>query len=332
LNLSGTDSGNYLLAQANGLTANVTPAALAITADNQDKRYGESVAFGSGSTQFTSSGLQNAETIASVTLNCPGGDPTAGAAGSPYPITPSAATGGTFAAENYTITYLAGTLTVAPADQTITFDPLPAMTVGDPPFNLSAVASSGLAVAYVSSEPAVASVDGSTVTLLQAGATTITASQAGDGNFHAATPVPQPLTVTAPPLPPFTAWALDPAQGLTPGVNDGPLDDPDHDGVVNLIEFVLRGAPMLASQAGLPVLRRSGGQWTFEYDRNGQSVTPATTQVVEYGGILSQWTPVAIPASSAGTVTITPGSPSDHVSVSIPDLGGKVFVRLKVTQ
>src|SRR5437879_7869885 len=38
-----------------------------------------------------------------------GGAPTATVAGSPYLITPSAATGGTFAAGNYTITYATGT-------------------------------------------------------------------------------------------------------------------------------------------------------------------------------------------------------------------------------
>ena len=39
----------------------------------------------------------------------------------------------------------------------------------------------------------------------------------------------------------FTAWAADSAQGLTAGVNDGPLQDPDHDGISNLLEFVLGG-------------------------------------------------------------------------------------------
>ena len=37
-----------------------------------------------------------------------------------------------------------------------------------------------------------------------------------------------------------------------------------------------------------------------------------------------------IVSKSAGT--ITPGSPSDHVTVTIPVLGTKVFVRLKVTK
>jgi hypothetical protein len=59
---------------------------------------------------------------------------------------------------------------------------------------------------------------------------------------------------------------------------------------------------------------------------------PATTQVVEYGSDLTGWTQVAIPATSAGIVTITPGSPADRVKVTIPNQGNQLFVRLKVSQ
>ena len=79
-----------------------------------------------------------------------------------------------------------GTLTVNQAEQTITFGPLADRTYGDAPFDLTATASSGLAVGYASSDPAVAGVAGNTVTILKAGATTLTASQAGDANHHAA--------------------------------------------------------------------------------------------------------------------------------------------------
>ncbi len=52
----------------------------------------------------------------------------------------------------------------------------------------------------------------------------------------------------------FETWAADPAQGLTAGVDDGPLDDPDRDGFSNLLEFVLGGEPMASSQAIRPKL------------------------------------------------------------------------------
>ncbi|MEI7901168.1 MAG: YDG domain-containing protein, partial [bacterium] len=87
------------------------------------------------------------------------------------------------------------TLVVSKASQTITFGALSAKTCGDAPFALAATASSGLAVSYTSSDPAVASVSGNLVTVLKAGITVITASQPGDGNYNAAADVPQPLTV-----------------------------------------------------------------------------------------------------------------------------------------
>jgi len=138
------------------------------------------------------------------------------------------------------------------------------------------------------------------------------------------------VTVTVAPSS-FSAWASDPAQGLTPGVNDGPLQDPDHDGISNLLEFALGGKPMVAARSILPVLSKSAGAWAFEYDRS-DAAQASTTQIVEYGSDLTGWTAVTIPATSGGSVTITPGTPSDHVKVLIPTPGARTFVRLKVTQ
>ena len=130
----------------------------------------------------------------------------------------------------------------------------------------------------------------------------------------------------------YATWATNPAQGLSAGVNDGPLADPDHDGISNLLEFVLGGAPMVASKAILPTIKNSGGAWFFEYQRSVMSLPPVTAQEVDYGSDLIGWTALSIPATSAGLVTITPGSLFDHVKVSIPALGAKTFIRLKVTQ
>jgi hypothetical protein len=105
-------------------TLTVNPAALTVTASAQNKAYGQTVAFGSGSTLFTSSGLKNNETIGTVTLvvSGNGGAATAPVSGSPYTITPGAATGGTFTVGNYSITYATGPLTVNPAGLTVTAD------------------------------------------------------------------------------------------------------------------------------------------------------------------------------------------------------------------
>jgi hypothetical protein len=114
--LSGAQKDNYTLTQPVGLTGTILPAGLTITAGDQTKTYGQTLAFGSGATQFTSNGLQDGETIGSVTLACDGGGAAAPVAS--YPIIPSAATGGTFSADNYDISYLPGNLTVNPAPPT----------------------------------------------------------------------------------------------------------------------------------------------------------------------------------------------------------------------
>lgn len=81
--------------------------------------------------------------------------------------------------------------------QTITFNTLTDQTYGNAPFELAATASSGLAVTYTSSNPAIASVSGNVVTLLNVGTVNITASQAGDSAYNAALDVVQPLNIVA---------------------------------------------------------------------------------------------------------------------------------------
>jgi hypothetical protein len=82
--------------------------------------------------------------------------------------------------------------------QTINFGALANRTLGAAPFAISATASSGLAVSFASATSGVCTVSGVTVTLVGAGVCTITASQAGNANYAAATPVSQSFTVTSP--------------------------------------------------------------------------------------------------------------------------------------
>lgn len=85
---------------------------------------------------------------------------------------------------------------VEKATQEITFNALANKTFGDAAFDLTATGgASGNAVTYVSSDETVATVSGSTVTIVGAGTTTIMASQAGDANYHAATDVDQNFVV-----------------------------------------------------------------------------------------------------------------------------------------
>jgi hypothetical protein len=81
--------------------------------------------------------------------------------------------------------------------QTVTFGALADQILSVPPFTINAVASSGLAVSLTSMTTAVCAVSGSTVTLVAAGTCSITASQAGNSNYAAATPLTQSFTVSA---------------------------------------------------------------------------------------------------------------------------------------
>ena len=110
-NASGPRAGNYSITYSNG-TLTVNPATLSITASNATKYQGNTLSF--VGTEFSAGGLQNGDTVGSVTLTSPGAAAAATVAGSPYPIVPSAATGGSFAPANYTIHYFNGSLTVLP--------------------------------------------------------------------------------------------------------------------------------------------------------------------------------------------------------------------------
>jgi mucin-19 len=87
------------------------------------------------------------------------------------------------------------TLTVSKANQTITFGALAGKTFGDPDFSVSATASSGLAVTFTAGGNC--TVIGSTVHLTGVGSCTITASQAGNGNYNPAADVPQSFSIAA---------------------------------------------------------------------------------------------------------------------------------------
>jgi len=112
-------SSNYNITYTTG-TLTVNAASLTITANNDSKDYGDTKSYGSGSTAFTSSGLQNSQTIGSVTLSVSSNGGSASAPVTTYTITPSSATGGTFTANNYNITYNTGTLTVNAVNLSIT--------------------------------------------------------------------------------------------------------------------------------------------------------------------------------------------------------------------
>ncbi|WP_446742445.1 beta strand repeat-containing protein [Silvibacterium acidisoli] len=96
--------------------------------------------------------------------------------------------------EAITISAVSSPFNVTADSQTITFTTLPSTAAfGAPPITLKATASSGLTVTYSATGPA--SISGSTLTITGAGTVVVTASQAGNGTYAAATPISQTIAV-----------------------------------------------------------------------------------------------------------------------------------------
>jgi hypothetical protein len=190
---SGLTSTNYAITFAAG-TLTINPAGLTITADNQSKDYGAALP---GLT-VSYSGFVNGDTAASLTTAPT--VTTTGLATSPagsYPITASGA-----ADANYTISYVAGALTVNPVALTITANDqskdygtaLPGLTVSYSGFV------NGDTAASLTTAPTVTTTGLATS---PAGSYPITASGAADANYTigyvtgALTVNPVALTITA---------------------------------------------------------------------------------------------------------------------------------------
>ena|SRR6185312_111409 len=83
------------------------------------------------------------------------------------------------------------------ASQSITFDSIPDQIFGVSPFSLVARATSGLPISFSSTTPGTCKVTGSLVLLLGPGPCSVTASQAGNGSFDAATSVTRGFMISA---------------------------------------------------------------------------------------------------------------------------------------
>ena len=114
---SAGSAGNYNITYVDG-SLSVTQANLTITANNISTQYGLGTTL--GSTAFSSSGLQNGESIGGVTLASTGSAATSNVGS--YNITAASATGGTFDINNYNVSYANGSLSVTAAPLTVTAD------------------------------------------------------------------------------------------------------------------------------------------------------------------------------------------------------------------
>jgi uncharacterized repeat protein (TIGR02543 family) len=190
-------SSNYTLTQPS-LSADITAKPLTVTgASAANKAY-------DGNTIATISGGSLVGVVSPdvVTLNQAGSFVSANV-GTGISITPNFTLGGA-SAGNYTLTQPTGlSADITLASQAITFGALANQFVGNADYSPGATANSGLSVSYTSSNTSVATIVNGMIHIVAAGTTTITATQAGNSNYAAATSVNQSLTVTNPPL---AAW------------------------------------------------------------------------------------------------------------------------------
>jgi parallel beta-helix repeat protein len=123
--LTGKKAENYTLTQPSGLTANITPKALDVIAEDLSKTYGTSYVF--NGTEYKTSGLVGSDDVSNVSLSSTGAG--AGATAGSYPIIISNATG--TGLSNYTINYVNGVLTVSERTELT----LSGLTVTDKTYN-----------------------------------------------------------------------------------------------------------------------------------------------------------------------------------------------------
>ncbi len=179
---------DYKAAQQVQDTFDVKQASQSITFPAiSDKTYGEAD-FAPGAT--TSSGLGvSYSAIGDCTMET--GEVHITAAGA---CTVKASQGGN---ENYApASAVERTFTIGKASQSISFNQPAASSYGAAPFKVSATASSGLAVSFSGTGACTVSPAG-VVTITAAGACYVTASQAGNGDYQAATSVTRTISVAA---------------------------------------------------------------------------------------------------------------------------------------
>jgi CSLREA domain-containing protein len=185
---------------------------------------------------------------------------------------------------------VARSFTTAKANQTITFGPLTNKTVGDPDFNVSASASSGLVVSFGATGNCIISTG--TVHITGAGSCTITASQAGDTNYNAAANVPQSFTIAKAQTSTAISSSANPSdfgQSITftitvtstVGTPGGTIQLKDND--TNL------GSPLALNPAGVAVMTTSAltaGSHTLTADYSGSGDFLTSTGTVTGGQLV----------------------------------------------
>jgi large repetitive protein len=182
--------------------------------------------------------------------------------------------------------------------QTITFAAPSNQPIGTPPFLLSASASSALAVSFASATPVVCIVSGATVTLVAVGTCSIQATQAGNTNFAAATPVTQNFQVTQDSQTVSFGALLNQALGTAPFTLSATASS-------GLAVSFAATTPAVCTVSGATMTLVAAGTCTIQAMQTGNTNYGAATPVNQSYQI-SDFTLT----SSSTTMTVTAGQPA----------------------
>ncbi|WP_420316691.1 T9SS type A sorting domain-containing protein [Ekhidna sp.] len=225
--------------------------------------------------------------------------------------------------DNYESESSSTTITINKSDQLIEFFSLTPVFFDENDFQISATAESGLPVTFISTDPSIASVTGTTVMVHNAGETTIIASQSGNANFEAATDVPQVLTVMKriqtisfntdmPQYPTFGDGPYD----FNPSASSGlpvsiEIDDESVVTVENGIATIVGAgiATITANQLGNQNYHSKESQITVEVERSSQSITFNSLAQKNYGSA-----PFELTAESTSGLSISYSSGDESVA------------------
>lgn len=223
-------------------------------------------------------------------------------------------------------TAVSQTLTVNKQNQSISFAALPQKLVGDADFSPGATVSSGLAVSYASSNTAVATIVNNNIRVIAAGTSVITASQAGNATYNAATSVTQTLTVKNPATFNYGPAAVTIVSG---SLNSGAFGNlATNNASYYVVNSTTSGTRVLDWYATINITQSASSvtKLTIRYD--GKNSISRTQLLYLYNWTTASWTQIDSRTVSTSDVlaTVTRSSPASFISST-----GQIRVRVYST-
>lgn len=125
---------------------------------------------------------------------------------------------------------------------------------------------------------------------------------------------------SGPPTLSYSAWTS--ANGLVAG-QDAPTQDPEADGIVNLLEYFLGLRPTVSDPAGLPTGSVEAGDFVFRFNRN-KLVTGVSYEVLTSTDLVT-WTSAPAAVKESETTDL------ETFVVELPLTSPRLFAKLEVT-